>query len=118
MAKKSTKTQGPNFWGMLRDVLIASINKGQFPLACLTLFGMLIIYRMPGPDVSQLVFRLEEHFANGSYIGYMLAVLFGGGWLLHARWQRRIIASEMNRIGEEKSSLHKELEIKIESSKQ
>ena len=101
---------------MLTDVLIASINKGQFPLACLTLFGMFMVYRMPSADVSKLVFQIVEHVANGSFIGYMLSVLFGGGWLLHARWQRKIITGEMDRVGREKSSLQEQLEIKTESS--
>ena len=114
---KNSKPKSQTFWGMITEVLIASMNKGQFPIACLTLFGMLMVYRMPPADVSKLVFQLEEHLASMAFTGYLLSFFLGGGWFFHARWQRKVITAEMERIGNEKTLLQeKALSIKTESS--
>lgn len=102
---------------MLSEVLVASMNKGQFPLAGLLLLFIVIVCRMPSADVSKLAFQILEYVANGAILGYLLSGLFGFGWFFHARWQRRVIANEMERVGREKSLLQtKVLSIEIESS--
>jgi len=119
LSPRSTKPKAQTFWGMITEVLIASMNRGQFPIACLTLFGMFMIYRMSAADVSRLVFQVEEHLASAAFAGYLLSFFLGGGWFFHARWQRRIISAEMERIGNEKTMLQeKALSIKTESSQQ
>ncbi len=115
--KPTTKSRTPNMWGMLSEVLVASMNKGQFPLAGLLLLFIVIVCRMPSADVSKLAFQILEYVANGAILGYLLSGLFGFGWFFHARWQRRVIANEMERVGREKSLLQtKVLSIEIESS--
>ena len=47
MSKKQNSRQNVNFWAFLQNVLIHSMNKGQFPLACLCGILVLIIWRMP-----------------------------------------------------------------------
>jgi len=80
---------------------------------------MFMIYRMSAADVSRLVFQVEEHLASTAFAGYLLSFFLGGGWFFHARWQRRIISAEMERIGNEKTMLQeKALSIKTESSQQ
>ena len=44
----------------LRDVLIASIEKGQFPAALIAIIALSMIWRMPPADVGKLVFRLLD----------------------------------------------------------
>jgi hypothetical protein len=43
---------------LLRDVLVASMNKGQFPIAALSLISIIVIIKMPSSDVAKLVFRM------------------------------------------------------------
>ena len=105
MAKKHKNNQSYkiNFWGMMQNVLIASMSKGQFPPACGFLVFIIMIIKMPSSDVSKLVFDIWDSVKQGQFIGDILAVVFLIGWFIHARWQRRLIAKEMERIGIEKS---------------
>jgi len=89
----------------LRDVLIASINKGQFPFAILGLVLLALIMRMPPEDVSKLVFRLLDGLERGSLLGYLLSLLFLAGWYVHARYQRRVISGEIARMAAERNML-------------
>lgn len=117
--KKPVKQEAKKigFNQMLRDVLIASMNKGQFPLAIIGLIVMFALYKMPAEDVSKLVFNYFQFFTANSMLGYGLFALTLAGWFFHAKWQRRKIAEEMERIGKEKSKWQKDkLKINLESS--
>lgn len=39
---------------MLRDVLVASLNRGQFPMAVMGLIAVIAVCRMPPEDLSRL----------------------------------------------------------------
>jgi hypothetical protein len=88
---------------MLRDIFVASINRGQFLLAIVGGLLALVIVKMPGDDVSRLVFRLVESIESGKILGYVLAMVLAIGWFWHARWQRRMITEEMHRIGQQRT---------------
>jgi hypothetical protein len=90
---------------MLRDVLVASINRGQFPVAILGLIIIAVILKMPAGDVSKLVFRSLGLTEHGSVLGYMFAAASAAGWYLHVRHLRRLISDEMRRISEERSEM-------------
>jgi hypothetical protein len=101
----------------LRDVLIASMNKGQFPAALIAMIVLSMIWRMPPADVSKLVFRLFDVAQEKSLVGYVAAVIFLFGWLFHTRYQRRLITREMQRISNERNQLQaRELGKRIKSS--
>lgn len=78
--------------------MIASICKGQFPLAIIGLIAMSLIWRMPPEDISKLVFRIVDGSERGALLGYLLALVAVGGWYVHARYQRRAISAELNRL--------------------
>lgn len=109
MARKrstsSTHPLGAAWATALRDVLIASINKGQFPFAILGLVVLTLILKMPSGDVSKLVFRLVDGVERGSFLGYLLSLLLLVGWYVHARYQRRVIAAEIERMAAERNTL-------------
>jgi hypothetical protein len=88
---------------MIRDILIASLNKGQFPLAIVGLLVAIVLARMPPEDISKLVFLIIENLKNGAFVGYVLFVATTGGWFVHARFQRRVITGEMRRISDERT---------------
>jgi hypothetical protein len=101
----------------LRDVLVASMNKGQFPAALIAMIVLSMIWRMPPADVSKLVFRLLDVAEEKSLVGYAASVLCVFGWYFHARYQRRLIAREMQRISRERNQLQaRELGKKLKSS--
>jgi hypothetical protein len=105
------------FWEFLRDVLIASMNKGQFPAALLAMVVLSMIWRMAPADVSKLMFRLLDVAEEERLAGYVVSVLSLFGWFFHARYQRKLINQEMQRISNERNQLQaRELGKKVKSS--
>ena len=86
------------FAEMLRDVLVASISKGQFPVALLGIIVLASVLKMPPADVSTLVFRIVELLSSGRWAGYVLALLVSLGWWRHARYLRHSLDAEMRRM--------------------
>jgi hypothetical protein len=107
------------FWEFLRDVLIASMNKGQFPAALLAMVVLSVIWRMPPVDVSKLMFRLLDVAEEERLVGYAVSVVSLFGWFFHARYQRKLINQEMKRISNERNQLQtRELGKKVKSSEE
>ena len=103
---KTPKKRNSNGMGIsqaLRDVLVASINKGQFPLAVFALIFGLIIFKMPPEDVSKLVFEVLGMLQRWEMVGYILSFFGFGGWFVHAKWQRQMITNEMRRLSIERT---------------
>lgn len=97
------------FWSMIRDVLIASMNKGQLLPATLALVAIILICKMPSGRAGDLVFALLDSTRSWGLLGYILWLL-----TLYAAWrilkrQRQLIAAEMERMGREKSRLQAQL---------
>lgn len=59
MGQKHPKEQSnyyrPNFWGMVRDIIIASINKGQFLLMGGWLIIFVLILKVDSNEASHLL---------------------------------------------------------------
>jgi hypothetical protein len=91
------------FWKMARDVLVASLNKGQFPFAMMGVVSLALIWRMPKQDLSKLVFELLESAKSGAILGWLLFAVAILGWFLHARAARAAFTREMNRITGERN---------------
>lgn len=99
MARGNKPTSSPtNVWDFLTNFLIASMNKGQFPLAIIALVFVFMVWRMPPEDVSKLVFQIFDEIKAGRLLGYIFSALALGGWYVHTKWQRRIINEEMERL--------------------
>ena len=93
---------------MIRDVLIASMNKGQFIPALVAISFITMLIRMPAEGVERLAFQILFHLEKWDLIGYVLTVMALSGWAFHAKWQRRVIHSEMERLSEERNRLQAE----------
>jgi hypothetical protein len=94
---------------MLRDVFIASINKGQFLFAIVGFVVAIMILKMPAADVSKLVFRMLDAIESAGAVGFILAIAVAGAWFWHARWQRRVIGEEMRRVCKLRTELQAQL---------
>jgi len=101
---------------MIRDVLIASINKGQFPLGIFGIIMIILALRLPSEEISKLAWAILNDVKQGQMIGNILFLITLGGWLTHARWQRKNITLEMKRVSDQRNQLQKELGLKIKSS--
>lgn len=109
MSKSKASRAAPvTFASAARDVLIHSLNKGQFPFACLAALLALTIFKMPAQDVSTFADRILRAMTTMKGASYTLNGLLAWGWFFHARWQRKSIAEEMERIGREKTELQEQ----------
>lgn len=95
----------PNLWGMLRDIGVSSLNKGQFPIAIGGAIIIILIIKMPSEDASKLIFDLLSLFVRTHIIGWVLAFVLSIGWFLHVKSNRRIHTEEMRRVTDEKNRL-------------
>lgn len=104
MAKK--KSESTVSWAhAVRDIVVASINKGQLPILGIFAIIMLLIYKLPTSDVMVLIKAIGEKLRNGEMVSYPLLVVVMLGWYFHARYTRKYHSEEYKRIGREKSEL-------------
>jgi hypothetical protein len=92
---------------MLRDVLVASMNKGQFPIAALSLVFIIMVIKMPSSDVAKLVFRLLDGAEATRAAGWILFLLTVAAWYMHSRMLRRRCAMELGRVTSERNRLQR-----------
>jgi hypothetical protein len=117
--KPLSKQHPTNLWDTLTSVFVTSMNKGQFPAAIIGLILVIVVSRLPPEDLSTLAFAVKNDLAKGYLLGYVISFLTTTGWFFHARWQRKIISVEMQRIGKEKSRIQTEtFELGVKSSEQ
>ncbi len=110
MAKgNNSKNNKIGFWGAIRDVSIASMNKGQFPLFIVAALIALMMFKMPAEDVSKLMFTLVGMYKSTHAVGWTLGIISSLGWFLGTKRLRRIHSAEVRRIAEEKKILQKQL---------
>ena len=95
----------PNLWGALRDVLIASLNKGQLPLMLIGLILLVFAFRLPSDNLlnflNGIIATLVERCTIGWWVSFGMFILL----FLLTRWQRRIHTREVERISKEKKEL-------------
>ena len=81
----------------LRDVLIASLDKGQFPGALICCIFLSLIWRLRPVDIVLLAGKLIHAAQNTCFIGYSFAIFSLVACFLHVRWQRRWIVENIQR---------------------
>lgn len=88
-----------------RDIFVASMNKGQFPLAIAGAIILVILVRVPDEIMGQIAQSVADKFFAGYLVGYALAILFGLGWFFHTKYQRKAFHDELARISAERNDL-------------
>lgn len=106
--KQNYNKNHPNFWGMVQNVLIESIYKGQLPLAGLTVIFLLIFFKYPSEDLPEL-FEISKF---NSILGWLIALFISFTAVYITKRQRRIHSKEIKRISEEKKKLQQSLSTK------
>ena len=89
-ANAAKPAQPIGFFHMLRDVLVAAINKGQLPPLFAGVIFLVMIIKMPDADVSRLAFEIVQDLKTLHLLGYFLFVVTLIFWYLHAQSMRRI----------------------------
>ncbi len=76
----------------LRDVLLASIDKSQFPFALAAIIVLAVIWKLSPADLAHLLVRLVTFAERRSVVGYVVAIISVFGWFLHVRYKNSEIA--------------------------
>jgi hypothetical protein len=105
----SNHNNRPNAWGMIRDIFIASLNKGQFPIAVFGIVLIILVAKLPSSDASKLLFELVQLFKEMHLLGWLLSFVFLILWYLNARKLRKFHTFEITRISQEKKELQETL---------
>lgn len=109
MAKGSSLNKGRvepiGFAHMIRDIIVACVNKGQLPIIIFGLVLFAMILKMSESDVGKLIFLVVENLKNGSLVGYLLFFLAITGCYFHSTRLRRQYAGEINRLSDERTKL-------------
>lgn len=90
--KKPSGAPAPAKVGMaqaIRDVFIASINKGQFPFAIVGAIVLVLVLRLPSEEIVPLLRWMVETLGAMYYLGYALFIVTVFGWYFHAQRIRR-----------------------------
>ena len=105
MAKSKVDRSKVTWAQATRDIVVASINKGQLPI--LGLFGiiLLLIYKLDPKDIMIVIRALGVKLSHGEMLSYLLLTIVILGWYFHARYTRKYHSEEYKRIGREKSDL-------------
>jgi len=93
---------------MLRDVFVASIDKGQFPIAAVSVICLAMIIKMPDQEVARLVYRLLDEARSFCSLGWDLSMVIAAGGYRHSQSLRRHCAAELARVTSERNNLQKQ----------
>ncbi len=81
-----------------RDVVVKLLATGQLPLGGLIAIILLALWRTPNDQMGAFWFAVGSLINFFGGLGYLLAVLTGAGWFLHARSFRRTSETEVRRL--------------------
>jgi len=103
--KKIKNYNNPNFWGMIQNVLIASLNKGQFIIGIFGIIVIILVIKLPSSDTKDLLVNFLEILKDWKFLGWFTSIIFAFGWYTSNKRLRKIYSEEFNRIGQEKTDL-------------
>lgn len=111
-SKKPTKAyhnQGnpyrPNGWGMIKEIVIASMNKGQFLTAGFWLLLLILCLKLSQDQAYTILMSFGKLLVNGQIAGWVLFGIVVIAWFFHSKYQRRNFTREMKRIAQEKKDI-------------
>lgn len=98
-----------NFWAAVRDITMRAIDKGQLPILAIVAIILMIIYKMPGEDISKLMFEVASIAHAGVILSYVANVVLIVICVWSCKNLRRVSSAEVKRIGNERTKLQKKL---------
>jgi hypothetical protein len=111
--QKTNNNRYSNWPGAIRDVLVTSLNKGQFPVALVLIVLALIFGRLPAADLSGFLKDFLDRIENNYLFGWILFIIALFGWYFHNRFVKKTYNAEIDRITQEKNQLQETLVKKI-----
>jgi len=108
----------PNLWGMISNVIIAAINKGQIiPLALLLSF-IIFMFRIPADKLSEFGTESLNVFEKWHILGWVITFMESLAGFYYIKRIRTKHNKEIERMSDEKTKLQELLlKTKLGSSK-
>jgi len=106
---KTNNYHRPNFYGMLRDIVIGSMNKGLFLPTALLLIILTLLLKLDSDQSYNILLKILEAFKRFQIVGWVLSFLFLYLWFNNTKRLRSIHNSEMYRVSAEKKDLQEKL---------
>lgn len=106
MAKKTLTKVG--FWHAIRDIVVASIDKGQAPFVLVALIVLVLVSRLPADVLGRVTELVVSNFVNTALVGWLLVFLLTASWALHARRMRQRFHREIERVTSERNRLQQQ----------
>ena len=94
---------------VINNFLLRLTSTGQLPFVAMILLLAFMVYRTPPSNIAQVWTLLADMLDRHGALGYSLCGLAGGGWITHARYQRRKFDTEISRIVEERNQAQQAL---------
>ncbi|WP_438423059.1 hypothetical protein [Aquimarina macrocephali] len=104
-SRKKNNAARPNFWGMLQNVLIASLHKGQLLPMTGTLGVIIFMIRLPSDQLLIFLDKMLNYSLFNCILGWIIAIIVTFGSIYITKRQRRIHTTEIKRLAEEKKAL-------------
>jgi len=105
--EKKPVRYGP--WDMLRDVLSAAIDHGQFTTAIVGLVTIVFILRIPAQELASIPKEILDGFHEAPFLGYILSVAIGAGWRIHVKTMLMSHDEEIRRRDDDINNLKSKL---------
>jgi Na+/melibiose symporter-like transporter len=105
--KKRTppKVKQVNFWGMLQNIIIVAINKGQLPILGVILIFLVLIIKIPKEDASVIIKEFIHLVESFHILGWIFSVFLLIALFYTAKTLKRKHQDEIDRLAKEKKEL-------------
>jgi hypothetical protein len=99
----------PNFWGMWQNVLIASLQKGQFLLGVVGLIIVVSLLKLESKEVYNIYKGIFVILKSFYLLGWVLTFILTGLWYIFAKKTNNIHARQVNKLLEDNQKLQDKL---------
>lgn len=94
----------PNFWYAMKEVMVASLSKGQFLIAVIGFIIIIAVLKMPGSDITKLLMETISVFKSFYMYGWLITFITVPTSVILSSRARKLHQKEKEQIYRELSS--------------
>ncbi|GEM_PF-2881293 len=99
----------PNGWGMIQNVMIHAMNKGQLLLAIFGLIILMSIAKLNSVDLLKILHEIFTMVKSLEYFGWVFASMILAAWYFIGSRSNKVHIEQINKLLEENEKLHQDL---------
>ncbi len=103
--RSKSSTYRPNVWGMIQNIFIAAINKGQILIFGLFLIFIVLIVKLPTEQTYTVIHEFLDLLETWHILGWILSLILTIGIVYNGKRLRKIHSMEIDRLANEKKEL-------------